>query len=204
MKKLQTFRASQKSLLNIFNFFNLQFYSKLKIILCRCYLFQVNSNGLLTFQTEFSSFLNSEFPLPDPLIAPFYSNVDTSQAGTIWYHQTNRTDLLERATETVQDSFSNAEEFQALSLFIATWEGVGYHLEGSDNVNTYQVVISSDGYDSYVEFIYPEGGLQWIQGTGDKDSGLPDARAQSGFVSSDGRHYTLPYSGTDQVRNLDK
>lgn len=158
----------------------------------------------MTFQSEFSSFLNSEFPLPDPLIAPFYSNVDTSRAGTIWYYETNKTNLLDRATETVQDSFSNAEEFQALSLFIATWEGVGYNVQGADSVNTFQVVISSDGYDSYVEFIYPESGLQWIQGTGDKDSGLPDVRAQAGFISSDGRYYALPHSGTDQVRNLDK
>lgn len=164
---------------------------------------QVNSNGLLSFQAELPDFLNTEFPLPDPVIAPFYSNVDTTQAGTIWYYQTEDAKLLQRATDTIHDSFSTAFEFQALNLFIATWEGVGYQ-GGSDRVNTYQVVISTDGVDSYVEFIYPEDGLQWIRGDGSKESGLPDARAQVGFVAPDGRYYTLPNSGTDQVRNLDK
>jgi len=70
-------------------------------------------------------------------------------------------------------------------------------------VNTFQVVIASDGFDSYVEFLYADGGIQWIQGTGDS-SGLPDARAQAGLVSGDGRLYTLRGSGTDQIQNLDK
>lgn len=164
----------------------------------------MNSNGLLTFQAEIPTFLNTEFPLPDPLIAPFYSNIDTTNAGTISYYETNNQNLLKRATNTIHDTFTNSDEFQATSLFIATWAGVGYHERGSDKTNTFQVIISTDGVDSYVEFIYPENSIQWIQGTGDKESGLPDARAQAGFMSTDGRHFTLPGSGTDQVRNLDK
>jgi hypothetical protein len=70
-------------------------------------------------------------------------------------------------------------------------------------VNTFQVVIASDGEDSYVEFLYADGGIQWIQGTG-QSSGLPDARAQAGLVSGDGRLYTLRGSGTDQIQNVDK
>jgi hypothetical protein len=70
-------------------------------------------------------------------------------------------------------------------------------------VNTFQVVIASDGADSYVEFLYADGGVQWIQGTG-QSSGLPDARAQAGLVSGDGRLYTLRGSGTDQIQNVDK
>lgn len=52
-----------------------------------------------------------------------------------------------------------------------------------------------------MEFIYPEEGIQWIQGTGG-ESGLPDARAQAGFVSADRDTFTLPGSGTDKVLNL--
>lgn len=81
--------------------------------------------------------------------------------------------------------------------------GVGYFKEGEDHVNTYQVVIITDGVESYVEFLYPENSLQWIQGTGDK-SGLPDARAQAGIISPDGKLFTLPGSGTEKVRSLDK
>lgn len=92
-------------------------------------------------------------------------------------------------------------EWKALLIQIST--GVGYFKEGEDQVNTYQVVIITDGVETYLEFLYPENGLQWIQGTGDK-SGLPDARAQAGIISPDGKLFTLPGSGTEKVRNLDR
>lgn len=111
--------------------------------------------------------------------------------------------LLKRATGNVHSSFSYTEDFEAESLFIVTWAGVGYHKNGTDKLNTFQVVIASDGEESYVEFLYPEGGIQWIQGTGD-ESGLPDARAQAGFVSEDGKFKALIGSGTEQIRNLEK
>ncbi|KAJ8922644.1 hypothetical protein NQ315_007676 [Exocentrus adspersus] len=163
----------------------------------------VNSNGLLSFQTEIPQFINIQFPLDYPIIAPFYSNVDTRRAGRISYFETEDPVLLQRATEGVHEAFINSADFQATSLFIVTWEGVGYYKEGEDKVNTYQVVIITDGVETYVEFLYPKDGIQWIQGTGDR-SGLPDARAQAGIISPDGKLFTLPGSGTEKVRNLDQ
>lgn len=69
--------------------------------------------------------------------------------------------------------------------------------------NTFQLVIATDGEDSFVLLSYPEGGIEWIQGTG-KNPNLPDARAQCGFVSGDGRYYIIKGSGSDQAFNLDK
>ncbi|XP_028136673.1 nidogen [Diabrotica virgifera virgifera] len=161
----------------------------------------VNSNGLLSFQTEIPRFINIEFPLDYPIIAPFYSNVDTTSVGTVSYYETENPGLIQRATENVHDSFLNFSDYQATSLLIVTWQGVGYFNNGSDKVNTYQVVISTDGEQSYVEFLYPENGIQWIQGTGD-ESGLPDARAQAGIISPEGKVFSLPGSGTEQVKNL--
>lgn len=138
-----------------------------------------------------------------PVIAPLYSNIDISSTGIISYYETNNPEILERATRNVRDSFSFSEDFHATSVVIVTWSSVGYYKEGSDKLNTFQVAIISDGDDSFVEFLYPENGIQWIQGTGD-ESGLPDARSQAGFVAADGRFYLLQGSGTDQVRNLEK
>ncbi|KAJ8969010.1 hypothetical protein NQ317_007371 [Molorchus minor] len=163
----------------------------------------VNSNGFLSFQTEIPHFINREFPLDYPIIAPFYSNVDTRNAGSISFYETDNSVLLERATENVHEAFINAANFQATNLFIVTWNGVGYFKRSSDKLNTYQVVLITDGVDTYVEFLYPENGLQWIQGTGD-ETGLPDARAQAGIISPDGRLFTLPGSGTEKVRNLER
>ncbi|XP_044255979.1 nidogen [Tribolium madens] len=162
----------------------------------------VNSNGFVSFQTEIPNFFNIEFPLDYPLIAPFYTNVDTRSTGTISYYETGDPSLIRRATENVREYFSDQENFQAKSLFIVTWFRVGYFNRGSDKTNTYQLVIITDGAKSFVELLYPKEGIQWIQGTGD-ESGLPDARAQAGFISAEGKMYTLPGSGTEQVRNLE-
>jgi len=70
-------------------------------------------------------------------------------------------------------------------------------------MNTYQVVLASDGQESYALFLYPERAINWIKGDG-KTQGLPDAQAQSGFMSGDGRLYILPGSGSEHLRNLDR
>ena len=48
-------------------------------------LFQINSNGMLSFMTELPNFYNVPFPLDYPLIAPLYSDVDTRAAGNVYY-----------------------------------------------------------------------------------------------------------------------
>lgn len=70
-------------------------------------------------------------------------------------------------------------------------------------MNTFQVVVGSDGTESFVELLYRQGGLQWLQGR-NEGTRLPDARAQAGFVAADARLYTLRGSGTDQIQNLDR
>ncbi|XP_050299870.1 nidogen [Anthonomus grandis grandis] len=163
----------------------------------------VNSNGFISFQTEIPQFINIEFPLDYAIIAPFYSNVDTTGAGTISYFETQDPGLLNRATEDIHESFIEAADFRAKSLFIVTWNGVGYYDGRHDKLNTYQAVIITDGRESYAEFLYPDNGIQWIQGTGDQ-SGLVDARAQVGFLSPEGKMHLLPGSSTEYVRKLDK
>lgn len=60
------------------------------------------------------------------------------------------------------------------------------------------MAIISSQHDTYVEFLYPSNGLNWLQ-SDIGESGLPDIRPQSGFVAEDGRFYTLPGSGSDSV-----
>ncbi|KAE8752468.1 hypothetical protein FOCC_FOCC000590 [Frankliniella occidentalis] len=167
----------------------------------------VNVNGLLSFLTDIPQFLNLPFPLEYPVIAPFYANVDTSVSGTVYFHESESVEDLQRASERVRRSFS-ASTFQPTAVFVATWERVGYFSQGADKasilVNTYQVVVSSDGTQSFAEFLYADGGIQWVQGVSRQQGGLPDARAQAGFVSADGRHFELKGSGTDHIINVDK
>lgn len=45
------------------------------------------------------------------------------------------------------------------------------------------MAIIIDEFETYVQFLYPINGLNWVQGDVG-ESGLPDVRAQAGFVSS--------------------
>ncbi|KAK3852669.1 hypothetical protein Pcinc_040754 [Petrolisthes cinctipes] len=163
----------------------------------------VNSNGFVSFLTEIPNFFNVQFPLEYPVIAPFYSDVDTTEAGKVWYRETSDPATVSRAKFDIQEHFSGMEEFDPTGIFIVTWDGVGPYSQRSDRVNTYQLVILTDSEDSYAIFHYADGGLQWLQGDG-KNPSLPDARGQAGIMSGDGRSFILEHSGMDQVRSLDK
>ncbi|XP_076380706.1 nidogen isoform X4 [Megalopta genalis] len=162
----------------------------------------VNGNGVLSFARAMQRFFNIPFPLDDPVIAPLYTHVDTRGSGRVYYGETDSPEVLARAGGMVRHAFKDAADFVPTHVFLATWLDVGYFNEKSDKVNTYQVAISSNGTHSYVELLYPDNGIQWIQGES-HPSGLPDAKAQAGFMS-EGRMYTVKGSGTDQIQNADK
>ncbi|CAN8003110.1 unnamed protein product [Ixodes hexagonus] len=162
----------------------------------------VNDNGLVSFLTEVPSFFSAQFPLPYPLIAPLYCDVDTRGAGRVFYRETQDEGLLLRFSALVAGQFAGSP-FRARSLFVATWDGVGAYEQKADKVNTFQLVIGFEERDAYALLLYPESGIQWIQADG-KVPSLPDAKAQAGFMAGDGTRYTLLRgSGTDHVVNLD-
>ncbi|KAL7736227.1 hypothetical protein ACLKA6_002906 [Drosophila palustris] len=164
----------------------------------------INTNGILTFNVEFAEYLNQPFPLEYPSIAAFYSNVDTSNSGddsNISLFQTRDPATLERAQRLVQYAYSEELEFVAEQLIVATWRNVGYFNSKTDRLNTFQVALIASERSTFVHFIYPQGGLNWLQGeTG--ELGLPDIRAQAGFVAEDGRFYNLNGSGSENARFL--
>ncbi|XP_018362024.1 PREDICTED: nidogen-2 isoform X2 [Trachymyrmex cornetzi] len=162
----------------------------------------INGNGVLSFARAMQRFFNIAFPLDDPVISPLYTHVDTRASGTIYWSETDSPDVLARAGGLIRSAFKDANNFMPTHVFLATWMDVGYYNERNDKVNTYQVAISSNGTHSFVELLYPENGIQWIQGES-HPNGLPDAKAQAGFMS-EGKMYTLRGSGTDQIQNVDK
>ena len=159
----------------------------------------------MSFLTEIPSFFNIEFPLDYPLIAGCYSNVDTRgpESGTVWYRKTSDPATLSRISSEIRNNFEDRNNFQALEVFIVTWDSVGYFERKSDLTNTFQIIIASNNEDSFVIFYYPENEINWLKGEG-KSKNIPDARAQAGIISGEGRHIVLPSSGSDQMRNLDK
>ncbi|XP_011138379.1 nidogen-2 isoform X2 [Harpegnathos saltator] len=162
----------------------------------------VNGNGVLSFARAMQRFFNIAFPLDDPVISPLYTHVDTRASGTVYWRETDSAEILARTGGLVRSAFKDAAEFVPTHVFLATWLDVGYYNQRKDKMNTYQVAISSNCTHSFVELLYPENGIQWIQGES-HPNGLPDAKAQAGFMS-EGKMYTLRGSGTDQIQNVDK
>ncbi|XP_037942070.1 nidogen-like [Teleopsis dalmanni] len=169
-------------------------------------LLKINTNGILTLNVEFSDFINQPFPLEYPSIAPFYSNVDTTDANwssNISIFESVDGDQLQKATDLVHYAFNDHEAFHADRLIVGTWQNVGYFDRKTDKLNTFQVAIIANNEETFVQFIYPAGGLNWLHAeTG--DLGLQDIRAQAGFISEDGRVFHLTGSGTDNARHLNE
>lgn len=164
----------------------------------------VNNFGIISFRADIPSFLNAEFPLPYPSIAAFYTNVDTTESGTVYYRETDESHVLSKAEETVQDNFHDYYDFKPTSVFIATWIDVTYTRRNNNERqrrNSFQIAVISNGTESFVELLYPDREIQWIQREPEELS-LPDAKAQVGFVAEDGRVYTVRNSGSDQIRNV--
>ncbi|KAH8309564.1 hypothetical protein KR059_011830 [Drosophila kikkawai] len=164
----------------------------------------INTNGILTFNVEFAEYLNQPFPLEYASIAAFYSNVDTSNSDddtSISLFETKDLPTLDRATSLVRYAFSSQAEFEARQVIVATWRNVGYFDSKTDKLNTFQVALIVGEQQTFVQFIYPEHGLNWLQGES-AGMGLPDIRAQAGFVSEDGRYFTLNGSGSENARFL--
>ncbi|CAH1396121.1 unnamed protein product [Nezara viridula] len=161
----------------------------------------VNDNGLLSFQTDIPKFFNEPFPLEYPVIAPFYSNVDNRGAGTIYFRETREQEVLNIIAKKIADLYPTQYGFRPLAAFIVTWNRVGYYNSKSDKVNTFQAVVSSDGSESFVEFIYPENGITWLRAESIQSS-VPDARGQVGVSSPGGKLAVIKGSGTDWLYNL--
>lgn len=84
------------------------------------------------------------FPLDYASIAPFYSNIDTTNAGpetsiTLSKLSSERNNRL--AYEAVRRNFAVKENFRIINVVVATWEHVGHFRENNTDQNTFQVGI---------------------------------------------------------------
>ena len=100
-----------------------------------CNTLQVNNNGDLTFNAPYSGYNPQPFPISgNPMIAPFFADVDTRGTGKVWYRVTNDSTLLAKAVTDTRPSLAG-QNFAPMWLFIATWDHVGYYNNHTDKVN---------------------------------------------------------------------
>uniref|UniRef100_A0A7N6FEM8 Nidogen 2a (osteonidogen) n=1 Tax=Anabas testudineus TaxID=64144 RepID=A0A7N6FEM8_ANATE len=137
----------------------------------------VATNGIISAQDlpMEKQYVDDSFPTDFPVVAPFLADIDTSRGqGQIYYRVTETPSILNRVAQEVQSGFPDAK-FTPTHAVVATWENVAAYEEQvrttgpSNKVNTFQAVIGYDETDSYVLFLYPEGGLNFF-GTRPKES----------------------------------
>jgi hypothetical protein len=136
----------------------------------------VNNNGNITFNSSLFDFTPFAFPSVNQIIAPYFADVDTTGPPDVsgdslddvyFSERTNQTDLGVIST-IVNKAFGAG--FTATSAFVATWDHVGYFASHIDKLNTFQVVLTTDGEQSFVIFHYLDNGMQWE--AGDADGGV--------------------------------
>ncbi|XP_028277848.1 nidogen-2 isoform X2 [Parambassis ranga] len=137
----------------------------------------VATNGIISAQDlpMEKQYVDDGFPTDFPVVAPFLADIDTSEGrGHIYYRVTETPSVLNRVAQEVHRGFPDAK-FTPTHAVVATWENVAAYEEQtrisgpSNKVNTFQAVIGYDESDSYVLFLYPEGGLNFF-GTRPKES----------------------------------
>ena len=86
-----------------------------------CIILQVNTNGILTFRTKYSSCCLNPFSPAGPVaIAPFWADIDITRFGNIYYRRiTAGTEFLK-----LQEIISAIPRLQIRELFVATYHQV--------------------------------------------------------------------------------
>ncbi|KAK5847688.1 hypothetical protein PBY51_016796 [Eleginops maclovinus] len=130
----------------------------------------VATNGIISGQDlpMEKQYVDDGLPTDFPVVAPFLADIDTSGGrGQIYYRVTETPSVLNRVAQEVHRGFPDAK-FTPTHAVVATWENVAAYEEPtrtngpSNKVNTFQAVIGYDESDSYVLFLYPEGGLNFF------------------------------------------
>lgn len=120
--------------------------------------FYLSTNGAIIFDNELTS-VTSSFPSQiSKTIAPYLSDIDTSKNGNIYFRQTNDTYVL----SSIQRDLNILDFHVFLTwAFIVTWNEVAPFAYSSLNIpkNTFQLVLATDGQNSFAIFNY--GLLQW-------------------------------------------
>jgi hypothetical protein len=145
--------------------------------------FWANNNGNITFGGPVGTYTPNAFPVSgQPMIAPFWGDVDTRGTGAVYTASPNANTL------------------------VTTWNNVGYYNAHVDKVNDFQLTLlnrSDTGAGNFdIEFRYRQ--LQWTTGDASGGTGgLGGVPAQAGYDAGNNiNFFALPGSLTSSILNL--
>ncbi|CAF0974524.1 unnamed protein product [Brachionus calyciflorus] len=154
----------------------------------------VNTNGLISFdrgvrEVESPIFPNNKFVC----ISPFWSDIDTTFQGDIFYRQISNKEILSKIEYEIIDALYEYETFKPNWAFVVTWlEVPEFQINKTNNLitNTFQVVLTTNTTQSFTIFNYEK--LLWSTYS-----------TQSGFNAGDGiRFFNLPGTFSESVKEL--
>ncbi|CAF3942552.1 unnamed protein product, partial [Rotaria sp. Silwood2] len=170
----------------------------------------IANNGLFSFLSPIHQYVPDPFPLANDsrLVAGFWSDIDTrgilNDTGNKVYYKIYDNTVLSNLTLTVFNRTKNYVRtffpqqylFEPTMVITATWYRVGAFSSQISALNTFQIVLSTNGDHSFVFFLYHD--IQWA-----KPSNNSNSYAQAGFNAGDGIAFEmLPYSRTKDIVRL--
>ncbi|XP_066182590.1 mucin-4-like [Sylvia atricapilla] len=154
-------------------------------------------NGQIIFPTSDKSVLTYSNPPPNgfngreeiPMIAVFWDNADFSRGvGTTFYQEFSTLNTAKppfvRDVEAKVQRYMRSSYSAAWTLKI-TWEKAPVYAAWTDTRKTitYQAVLTTDGFRSYILMLYQDGGMQWDY------TRLASTNVLIGYTSGDGFYY---------------
>ena len=98
--------------------------------------FQVSTNGALSFGEKLQGYSGEHLSLVNTtLVAPFWADVDTRESGEVFYRQTNESSCITNVATMLRAVFEDAVGFTPFTVFIATWNNVGYYNRNRNQVS---------------------------------------------------------------------
>ncbi|CAF3395552.1 unnamed protein product, partial [Rotaria sp. Silwood2] len=170
----------------------------------------IANNGLFSFLSPIHQYVPDPFPLANDsrLVAGFWSDIDTrgilNDTGNKVYYKIYDNTVLSNLTLTVFNRTKNYVRtffpqqylFEPTMVITATWYRVGAFSSQISALNTFQIVLSTNGDHSFVFFLYHD--IQWA-----KPSNNSNSYAQAGFNAGDGITFSmLPHSRTQEIVQL--
>lgn len=153
----------------------------------------VNNNGLVSFNRSLPGYTPTSLPFSTtPLVAAYWADVDTrgTNSGRVWRRTANDLPTMAALAQRIQGLVAGgAAGFTPTFAQVVTWDRVGYYAFQTDKTNTFQLVLASDGLQTYALMLYPTGDPEktWVRG-----SASPlDSYATVGFDAGDGVHFGM-------------
>ena len=145
----------------------------------------MNTNGVLTFSGPLTTFTPDIPSSAEPLIAPFWADVDTRPDG--------------------RPIMNNVNWHMDAARLVFTWHNVGYFNRHTDLLNSFQAIITERSDiapgDFDVEFRYAR--CEWTTGDASGGTGgLGGTEAGAGFTNGSGTSLVLPGSHMPEVIDL--